>query len=182
MGDERAMSGSGPERHVVLVRHAKSAWPHGVPDHERPLAGKGRRNAQAAGAWFASEGPRPQLVLCSDATRARHTWEIIAASIKGDPPTVRLVPELYGAGPIDVLDQLHRVPAAVSVVVVVGHQPTLGDTAVLLSGRGSHQRGLDQIRAKFPTNGVAVLRFRGRWEDLTARGAVLETFAVPRAS
>lgn len=176
------MTAPGPERHVVLVRHAKSAWPHGVPDHERPLAGKGRRNAQATGAWFATEGPRPQLVLCSDATRARHTWEIIAASIKGDAPKVRLVRGLYGADPEDVLDLLHQVPDNVSVVVVVGHQPTLGGTALLLAGAGSDRGGLERLRLKYPTNGVAVLRFRSRWEDLRPRGAVLETFTVPRTS
>jgi phosphohistidine phosphatase len=176
------MTGPGSERHVVLVRHAKSAWPHGVPDHERPLAGKGRRNAQATGEWFATEGPRPQLVLCSDATRARHTWEIVAASIKGDPPEVRLVRELYGADSRDMLDLLHQVPDNISVVVVVGHQPTLGDTALMLAGTGSDPGGLEQIRLKYPTNGVAVLRFRGRWEDLRPREAVLESFAVPRAS
>ena len=38
-------------RRLVLLRHAKSAWPSGVPDHDRPLAGKGRRNAQATGGW-----------------------------------------------------------------------------------------------------------------------------------
>jgi phosphohistidine phosphatase len=176
------MAASGLERHVVLVRHAKSAWPHGVPDHERPLTGKGRRNAQATGEWFAAEGPRPQLVLCSDATRARHTWEIVAASIRGGQPPVRVRPELYGADPQDVLDLLHSVPDSVSVVVVVGHQPTLGQTALLLAGPGSDPGGLDRIEAKYPTNGVAVLRFRGRWEGLDAGGAVLESFVVPRAS
>jgi len=175
------MTTTAPERHVVLVRHAKSAWPHGVPDHDRPLAGKGRRNAQATGEWFATEGPRPQLVLCSDATRARHTWEIIAACVPGDPPEVRLEPHLYGADPLDVLDLLHSVPDRVSVVVVVGHQPTLAETALLLAGTGSDRGGLEQLRIKYPTNGVAVLRFRGRWEDLDAGHAVLETFAVPRA-
>lgn len=176
------MTAPGPERHVVLVRHAKAAWPHGVPDHERPLAGKGRRNAQATGEWFATEGPRPQLVLCSDATRARHTWEIIAASMRGDQPRVRVQPELYGADPRDLLDLLHSVSDGVSVVVVVGHQPTLGETALWLAGAGSDPGCLHRIRTKYPTNGVAVLRFRGRWEDLDARGAVLESFAVPRAS
>ena len=168
------------ERHIVLVRHAKAAWPHGVPDHERPLAGKGRRNAQATGEWFASEGPRPQLVLCSDATRARHTWEIISASIIGDPPPVELEPDLYGADPDDVLALLHAAPNRVSVIVVVGHEPTLSRTALLLAGAGSDASALEQIRIKYPTNGVAVLRFRGRWEDLDAGGAVLESFAVPR--
>jgi phosphohistidine phosphatase len=180
------MTALGSERRVVLVRHAKSAWPHGVPDHERPLAGKGRRNAQATGKWFATEGPRPQLVLCSDAVRARHTWEIIAGSISGampgPGPQVCLQPELYGADPQDVLDLLHPVEDSVSVVVVVGHQPTLSETVLLLAGKGSDRGGLARLRAKYPTNGVAVLRFHGRWEDLAARGAVLELFAVPRAS
>ncbi|HET9654429.1 MAG TPA: histidine phosphatase family protein [Kineosporiaceae bacterium] len=171
----------GPERHVVLLRHAKSAWPHGVPDHERPLAGKGRRNAQATGEWFAAEGPRPQLVLCSDATRARHTWEIIAAALSGDPPVVKVEPALYDADACDVLDLLHDVPDSMAVVVVVGHQPTLGDAAVLLAGAGSDRNALQRLRTKFPTNGVAVLRFRGRWEDLDAHNASLETFEVPRS-
>lgn len=175
------MGAAGHERHVVLVRHAKSAWPHGVPDHERPLAGKGRRNARAVGAWFATEGPRPQAVLCSDALRARHTWEIVAASIPGDPPRVRYEPRLYGAGPLDVLGLLHGVPDPVATVVVVGHQPTMSGTVELLAGPGSDPGGLARIRTKYPTNGVAVLRFRGRWEDLDAGRAVLETFAVPRS-
>ena len=69
-----------------------------------------------------------------------------------------------------------------SVVVVVGHQPTLSETALLLAGAGSDRVCLEQIRTKYPTNGVAVLRFLGRWQDLDAGGAVLETFAVPRVS
>jgi len=87
------MTVGAPHHRLVLVRHAKSAYPYGVPDHDRPLAGKGRRNAQAVGAWFVGEGPRPDLVICSDAQRARHTWEIVAAGIL-DPPPVRLEPRL----------------------------------------------------------------------------------------
>ena len=176
------MTTSDPDRYVVLVRHAKSAWPHGVPDHERPLAGKGSRNAKATGAWFAAEGPRPQLVLCSDATRARHTWEIVSAALPSGPPPVKLVPQLYGADPAEILELLQALPDRVRSVVVVGHQPTLGDTAELLAGKGSDRAALRRLRAKFPTNGVAVLRFRGGWGDLAAGGAVLETFTVPRAS
>src|SRR5512142_3041937 len=101
------------ERRLVLVRHAKSAYPHGVPDHERPLSGKGRRNAQAAGRWFATEGPRVRLALCSDATRARHTWEIIRAALvvaRMDAPT-RLAPQLYGASPDEVIDLARQLPS-----------------------------------------------------------------------
>ncbi|HUB57091.1 MAG TPA: histidine phosphatase family protein, partial [Mycobacterium sp.] len=36
-------------RTLVLLRHAKSAYPNGVPDHDRPLAPRGRREAGLAG-------------------------------------------------------------------------------------------------------------------------------------
>src|SRR5664279_149612 len=114
------------ERRIVLLRHAKSSYPSGVPDHDRPLAGKGRRNAQAAGAWFVAEGPRISLALCSDATRARHTWEIIRSELvkaDRDAPTV-LEPDLYGASPLDLLTLVRDLPGEITTVVVVGHEPT----------------------------------------------------------
>ncbi len=174
------MLSPGTERRLVLLRHAKSAYPHGVPDHERPLAGKGRRNAQAAGRWFAAEGPRPDLVLCSDALRARHTWEIVEAALPGRPVPVQLEPDLYGADPLDLLALVHALPDAVRVAVVVGHQPTLGSTALLLAGPGSDPVAVARLREKYPTNAVAVLRLDGRWAGLAAGTAALEAFAVPR--
>jgi phosphohistidine phosphatase len=169
-----------PGRKLVLLRHAKSAWPHGVPDHERPLAGKGRRNAQAVGAWFTDEGPVPDLALCSDAVRARHTWEIVCGVLAEPVPTM-IVPALYGAHPQDLLDLLHRVDPAVHVLVVIGHEPTMSETTLLLAGPGSDPTALTRVAAKYPTNGVASLRIPGAWADLAAGGAVLETFSVPRA-
>lgn len=167
------------QRHLVLLRHAKSAWPHGVPDHERPLAGKGRRNALAVGAWFTSEGPAPDLVLCSDAVRARHTWEIVA-SVLPSPPPVQLEPALYGAEVDEVLGILHALPDTVRTVVVVGHEPTMSETSEALAGRGSDRTALGRIREKYPTNGVAVVRFEVPWNKVARGSGVLERFEVPR--
>jgi phosphohistidine phosphatase len=167
------------QRSLVLLRHAKSAWPHGVPDHERPLTGKGRRNAHATGEWFLAEGPTPDLVVCSDAVRARHTWEIVSSVLR-PPPPVRLEPALYGADPDDLLAVLRRLAADVRCVVVVGHEPTLSDAISLLAGPGSDLVALGRIRSKFPTNGVAVLRIGLPWARIAPGTAVLERFAVPR--
>ncbi len=168
------------DRRLVLLRHAKSAYPHGVPDHDRPLLGRGRRNARAAGEWFATEGPAPDLVLCSDAVRAVQTWEIVSARLLTRPET-RIEPGLYGAEP-DELDQLVRMaPDRATTLLVVGHEPTLSLCALRLAGEGSDPQSAHQIALKFPTNAVAVLRFRGAWRDLRPARAVLETFAVPRA-
>jgi len=175
-----SMTVGAPQYRLVLVRHAKSAYPYGVPDHDRPLAGKGRRTAQAVGAWFVGEGPRPDLVICSDAQRARHTWEIVSAGIL-DPPPVRLEPRLYGATSAEVIELARACAAAVHTLVMVGHEPTLSSATLLLAGAGSDPTSLARVSAKFPTGAIAVLRLASGWRDLALGGAVLETFAVPRA-
>ena|SRR5689334_3188218 len=171
------------ERRLVLIRHAKSAYPHGVPDHERPLAGKGRRHALAAGRWLLTEGPRISLALCSDATRARHTWEIIHAELLEagiDVPTTQ-EPDLYGAEPEEVVELVQAVPADVATVAVIGHEPTMSGVVKLLAGPGSDADMLAAASAKFPTSGIAVLHFRGAaWPDLHPAGARLESLVKPR--
>ncbi|WND38823.1 hypothetical protein RI578_33085 [Streptomyces sp. BB1-1-1] len=48
-----ARPGAGPLRRLVVPRHPKPARPAGVADHDRPLAGRGRRDAPAAGRTLA---------------------------------------------------------------------------------------------------------------------------------
>ena len=165
-------------RRLVLVRHAKSARPVGVPDHERTLSGRGRRDAQAAGRWMAAEGPRPDLALCSTAIRARQTWELVSHPLP--PVPTRYSDELYGADADELLGLVAAVPASVRVLVVVGHEPTASMTALRLAGRRSDRRALEALAEKFPTTGIAVLRFDGDWGALPGGRAALETFTVPR--
>jgi phosphohistidine phosphatase len=168
------------DRWLVMLRHAKSGYPRGVPDRQRPLTGKGRRNAQAVGEWFRDEGPKLELALCSDALRARHTWEIARMAI--DPlPVTQMRPELYGGGPDVVLELARGVEDRTQAVVVIGHEPTMSATVMLLAGVGSDPTALSRMLDKYPTNGVAVLHFTRAWRDLSAGRAALQTFAVPRA-
>ena len=172
------MPARNPTRRLVLVRHAKSARPVGVLDHDRPLSGRGRRDAQAAGRWMAAEGPRPDLALCSTAVRARQTWELVSHLLR--PVPTRYSDELYGADAEDLLELVAAVPPSVRVLVVVGHEPTASVTALRLAGKRSDRRALEALAEKFPTTGIAVLRFEGDWPGLHDARASLETFAVPR--
>jgi phosphohistidine phosphatase len=167
-------------RWLILLRHAKAADPHGVPDRGRPLAGKGRRNAHAVEEWFASGGLRPDLALTSDAVRARQTWELIRPAWPGQVITTRVEPRLYGADPLDLIDVAHRIPDDVRVALLVGHEPTLSAAALLLASTRSDPVAVARLRQKFPTNGVVVMRISGRWSSLVAGCADLETFVVPR--
>ena len=172
-----AMRAADPRR-LVLIRHAKSARPYGVPDEDRPLTGRGRRDAQAAGQWLAAEGPRLDLTLCSTAVRARHTWEIVCRSLPSVP--TRYLEGLYGADADDVVDLAAATPDSVKVLVVVGHEPTISVTALKLAGRGSDRRALEALADKFPTSAIAVLKFDRPWSGVRSGKGALETFTVPR--
>src|SRR5687768_4960118 len=71
-------------KHLYLLRHAKSSWKQrGLPDHDRPLAGRGRHAATAIADHMRDQGIEPELVLCSTARRARETLERIEPVLTG---------------------------------------------------------------------------------------------------
>ncbi|MEU6377331.1 histidine phosphatase family protein [Streptomyces sp. NPDC046909] len=174
-----ARAGAGPLRRLVVLRHAKSAWPEGVPDHRRPLAPRGRRDAPAAGRALAEADCLPDLALCSTALRARQTWDLASAEW-GTPPPVHYEGHLYGADVPELLEILHEVPAEVETLLLVGHNPGLEELVLDLAGDGLDDT-LEQVRGKFPTSAIAVLAWRGTaWEALTSGTALLTAVIVPR--
>src|ERR1700735_1567796 len=94
---------SNPARRLILLRHAKSAWPDDVPDHDRPLASRGRRDAPAAGRWLRKSGYVPDRVLCSTARRTRETWQLVEEELGAHPQTV-FEDRVYGASSAELLD------------------------------------------------------------------------------
>ena len=73
-------------KHLLLLRHAKSAWGDpSLADIDRPLAARGRKAAPQMGRELATRGWAPQTVLVSPARRARETWELVAAKLS-EPP------------------------------------------------------------------------------------------------
>ncbi|UXY26212.1 SixA phosphatase family protein [Streptomyces sp. HUAS TT20] len=174
-----ARAGAGPLRRLVVLRHAKSAWPEGVPDHQRPLAPRGRRDAPAAGRALVEADCLPDLALCSTAVRARQTWEL-ASDQWGTPPPVRHDRRLYAADAQDLLDIVREVPPEVETLLLVGHNPGLEELVLDLAGDGLDD-ALDQVRTKFPTSAIAVLAWHGTgWEALGPGTALLTSVIVSR--
>jgi phosphohistidine phosphatase len=165
---------------LLLLRHAKSDYPDGVDDHERPLAPRGEREAALAGDWIREHVGAVDAVLCSTATRTRQTLQrtgIEAATYFAD--------RLYDATPGVVLGEINgaatRFPEEVGTLLVVGHEPTISETAIGLSGAdGTDVEALKRLSAKYPTSAIAVLRIAGPWAQLRPGGATLLTFHVPR--
>ena len=115
---------------LILWRHAEALDAlAGEDDLERALTSKGQKQAKRMAEWLTSQLPESCRVLVSPALRTRQTAEALQRKFK-------IVPELApGADAEDVLLAANW-PNAKEPVLVVGHQPTLGQVAALiLSGQ-----------------------------------------------
>jgi phosphohistidine phosphatase len=167
---------SDDDRMLVLLRHAKSAYPDGVADHDRPLAQRGQREAGLAGDWIRANLPPIGEVLCSTATRTRET---LARS--GIDAPVRYVDRLYGGSPGTVIDEINGVSDEVTVLLVVAHEPTMSELALGLANTATaNSSAVERISMKFPTSAIAVLRLARSWKGLELGSAELVDFHVPR--
>ena len=162
-------------RTLVLMRHAKSDYPDGVGDHERPLAPRGEREAGLAGQWLRENVPAIDAVLCSSAVRTRQT--LARAGVEAP---ASFLGRLYGASPGDVIDEINKVDDDVATLLVVGHEPTTSHVALGLAGPGSDRGSAEQMALKYPTSAIAVLQVPGPWAGLQLSGAELVSFHVPR--
>lgn len=173
---------------LILLRHAKSDWPHGVADHDRPLAARGRKAAPLMAAYLAEEGLIPDLALVSSARRTQETWALVApvlakakaSSSQPDGIPMETEPRIYEARVEILLTVLRGIRDDVRTLLVVGHNPGMAELTLLLSGGGdSHQ--LAELQRKFPTAALSVVGFTGRWSDLAPFKGRLDRFVTPKS-
>ena len=175
-------------RRLVVMRHAKSAYPAGVGDHDRPLAPRGVVDARAAGHWLRDHVGVPDQVVVSSARRTRGTWTLVAAElgyigaagyeVDADGP-LTVDPRVYDASAEALLGVVRELPDRVQTAVLLGHNPGVEDLVAILT-RDAAKDAARAIATKYPTSGIAALELEVGWSDLAARTAYLRTFAVPR--
>jgi len=115
---------------IYLVRHA-IAVPHGttgVAEDDRPLTGEGIRKMREAAAGLKKLGVNPDLIVSSPLPRALQTAEIVHSVLESSRP-IRKEEVLAPAGrPTAVVQMVSRFRSLDSVMMV-GHQPSLGEIA-----------------------------------------------------
>ena len=164
------MTGS---RRLILLRHAKSAWPD-VPDQDRPLAKRGQRDAPVIGRWLRDHGYQPDTVICSAARRTRQTWELVARELGGSP-SVTFEPRAYAANAMTLLYLVRELPAASRTAMLVGHNPGVAELATSLAQPPDH----DDAPIRFPTAAVAILDVPGDWAGRSPSQARLRDYTPP---
>ena len=151
---------------LLVLRHAKSSWNGAAPDdHERPLNERGLRDAPRVGELVREYGLIPDVVISSDAVRARLTAEAVveAARYVGE---ILLDQHLYMASPAEILGLLRTVREKAETVMIVGHNPGLEELVARLTGE----------RQDLPTAALAQIALPiDQWRDLklSTRGTLM---------
>jgi phosphohistidine phosphatase len=155
-----------------LLRHAKSEWDDPeLPDEQRPLNGRGKRDAKRLARHLELHPIDVEAVFCSPALRARRTLEAIMPSLGA--PGRSEEPTIYAASAEELLRFVHRLPNGFSSVMLVGHNPGFEDLAnSLLPAK--------KAPGAFPTCTLATLAFDSQdWSGIKPDGGRLAKFLTP---
>jgi phosphohistidine phosphatase len=142
----------------MLLRHAKSSWEdEALPDHDRPLAKRGKKVAPRMGRLLVDEELVPELIRSSTALRARKTAEAVAKAC-GYRGEIELADGLYLATAGKILAEAQAgTPDAVGRLLLVGHNPGMEDLVSILA----------EGKEAFPTAALAVFEIQiDRWAEL----------------
>jgi len=136
---------------LFIVRHAKSSWDYpGIPDYERPLLEAGKLKTIKMAGYLIEQGVNPDLIMSSNAIRARETAAIIAQGLSYPVEKIQILPVIYQGNEEDVINILLEIPNENESVIIVGHNPTLTSLANYFL-----QEPIDWM----PTSGVVCIEF-----------------------
>jgi phosphohistidine phosphatase len=119
---------AGPEVDLILWRHAEALEAiDGGDDLIRPLTPRGKKQAVRMAGWLDRQLPEGARIMVSPALRCQQT---VAALRRRYKTRDELGPTAETTG----LLQLAQWPQGRGVVVLVGHQPALGDAIAVMLG------------------------------------------------
>jgi phosphohistidine phosphatase len=166
---------------LLLLRHAKSAWDdHHLADIDRPLTPRGHRAAQLIAEAIEAGGFRPDRILCSPALRTRETLATLVSHLGDAGVEIEITPALYEPHAGDYCAVIADHGDVAKTLLVIGHNPAIQATAVLLCGSGDAAIAAE-IAGRFPTAALAVLDFtEPAWSRLKPHSGSVIAFVTPK--
>ncbi|ALJ03949.1 hypothetical protein APS56_01740 [Pseudalgibacter alginicilyticus] len=145
-------------KRIIIVRHAKSSWKHDVIDHERPLNNRGGEDANLVSKHLKAYNVNPDLILSSDAVRAKTTAEIFISNLNFTKKKVNLIHDLYDFAGHNLLNVIKSTDNSVETLMIFGHNHAL---TFFANTYGS--KTIENV----PTSGVVVIEFAiDSWKNL----------------
>ncbi len=143
---------------LLLIRHAKSSRDDiALPDKDRPLDERGKRDAPKMAERLAKRDLKPDLILSSPARRALTTAQIFARKLDYERKDIVVDVRLYAAAVDDLLEVIYGLQDKRERVALFGHNPELSALAHRLSSE----------IADMPTCAVAEFTFNAKaWSNI----------------
>ena len=156
---------------LLLLRHAKSSWDDSsLADFDRPLAGRGERDAPRVGKALRKRGPLPDLIISSPAARAKATIKALVKAAK-IAVEIQFDESVYGASSAELMKLIRRLPDGNSCAMLVGHNPGFEDLVRWLTG--SNER--------MPTAALACIEFQiDHWDNVDDKKGRLAWLLTPK--
>lgn len=169
-------------KRLFLFRHAKAVPPDGgTEDFDRTLMLSGMQDGSAMARYIRKNDYDIGLILCSAAARTTQTAELLLQEVEAP---IEYRDTLYLAPAARLVAAVRGAPAAVSSLMLVGHNPGMEECAALLAREPLKRKERSRYAAleeKFPTAALAVLDFDvGRWRDVREGDGKLADFVRPR--
>ncbi len=156
---------------LIVIRHAKSSWKFDLPDKDRPLSLRGRRDVIKISSYLSNNEETPDLLISSHASRSLYT-SLFIADAWGYPEESIVVDEgLYHASSDEVLDIISRQKGADSIALF-GHNPGLTQLVNNFS---------NEFIDNLPTCGVFAVNLQiESWSDIRSATFERKFFITPK--
>jgi phosphohistidine phosphatase len=160
---------------ITLIRHAKSSWTNmNLPDHDRPLNKRGRRDAPFMSKMMAARGWAPEALISSTAKRAYTTAGHFALALGRTGSSIIRESRIYDANSHDIVHLIAQLEEQWDSVAFFGHNPTFTTVANLFYPNDY----LDNL----PTCGIVEIEDSAaqRWTDFAPPTAVVTKIHYPK--
>ncbi|OEK08392.1 histidine phosphatase family protein [Flavivirga aquatica] len=143
---------------IILIRHAKSSWKYDVIDHERPLNKRGYNDAELVSNYFIDNSLEINMVMSSDAVRAKTTAKIFINNLNINEDIVHYDHKLYDFAGNDLIEVIKSCDNSIDNLMIFGHNHAI---TAFVNTYGS------QYIENVPTCGIVIIQFDiKKWNDL----------------
>ena len=159
-------------KEIYVLRHAKSSWDNSnLSDFERPLADRGINDAKKMSKFLIDMDLKIDKVLCSNAIRAKETFDLTADGFNFEIDKATYTDKLYFGDATNIIKGLRELDESLKNILIVGHNPTLHFLVELLTNKP-----ID----RFTTCNLAIISYDGEWILLSPQQCRLKSLITPK--
>jgi len=159
-------------KEIYVLRHAKSSWDNSnLSDFERPLANRGISDAKKMSKFLKDMNLKIDKVLCSNAIRAKETFDLTADGFNFEIDKATYLDKLYFGDTTTIIQDLKELDESLNNILIVGHNPTLHYLVEILTNESIN---------RFTTCNLATISHDGEWVSLNSQQCSLKSLIRPK--